>query len=80
MLRISFVLRCHVSIYEWMICVKIIKCFHALAALDNFYKLSCILLIFFALNFLLRGIFYYCTVTFEDCVHLYDFAIDKNAS
>ena len=20
---------CHVSIYEWMICVKIIKCFHA---------------------------------------------------
>ena len=27
MLGISFVLRCHVSIYEWMICVKI-KCSH----------------------------------------------------
>jgi len=24
------VLRCHVSIYEWMICVNIIKCFHLL--------------------------------------------------
>jgi len=26
--NVENVLRCHVSIYEWMICVKIIKCFH----------------------------------------------------
>jgi len=32
----SFVLHYHVSIYEWMICVKI-KCFIPLVELDNFY-------------------------------------------
>jgi len=37
-----------------MYCVKIIKSI-SLVALDNFYKLNCILLIFFALLFLLCG-------------------------
>jgi len=36
MLRMSFVLRCLVSIYEWLICAKIIKCIHPIIVLDNF--------------------------------------------
>jgi len=39
-----------------MICVKIIECMYIpLVVLDNFCKLNCFLLIFFALLFALRG-------------------------
>jgi len=41
---------------EWMICVKI-KCNPSIL-LDNFYKLSCFLLIFFALLFPIHGSFF----------------------
>jgi len=57
MLRIFFALRCLVSIYEWMICLKIIKQVLPLAVFDNLHKLNCFLLIFFALLFPLRGSF-----------------------
>jgi len=50
MLRMSFVLRCLVSIYELLICVKIINCIHPLVELENFYKLNCFLLIIFCLT------------------------------
>jgi len=44
---------CLASIYQWIICVKIIKYFHSI----NFQKLNCFLLIFFVLQFPLRGSF-----------------------
>jgi len=61
-----------VAIYKWMICVKIIKCIRsiscALIKFVNFFRLTVSIL------------FYYCIVTFVDCMHLYDFDMDKNAS
>jgi len=51
-----------------------------LVALGNFYKLNRSLLSFFRLKISATWYSYYCTVTFEDCVHLYDFTIDINAS
>jgi len=35
MLRMSFILRCLVSIYTWMICVKITKCIHQLRLISS---------------------------------------------
>jgi len=74
-----FVLRCHVSTYEWMICVKMINCIFPLVVLDNFYKVNCFLLIFFAFLLPLRGSLLLYSY-FRGLWAFYDFAIGKNAS
>jgi len=60
----------NVSTYEWTPSTP-------LAVFDNFSKFSFNFFRFFCLHYI--HAFYYFIFTFVDCVHLYDFAINKNA-
>jgi len=59
------ILRCHVSIYEWMVCEKLSSASIPLVALDNFHKVNFVN--FFRLAISITWYFYYCRVTFVDC-------------
>jgi len=68
----------HQSTNRWTV-YKLWSASIPLVVLDNSYKLNFFFKYFFAWLFFTWW-FYYCTVTFEDCVHLHDLATDKNAS
>jgi len=44
--NVENVLRCHVLIYEWMVCEKLSSASIPLVAFDNLHEMNCFLLIF----------------------------------